>query len=66
MNVKNRISKLEKQVNPSEFCNCIETPKTEIRFPEKENGDEATSIVDVCNRCRKTVKKIIIEIVSAL
>ncbi len=64
MNIKNRINKLEKQINPSEFCNCIETPKTEIRFPEKENGDEVILIPDICERCRKTVKKIIIEIVS--
>ena len=64
MNVKNRITKLEKQFTSIEFCNCPETLKTEIRFLEKENRDENILISDVCERCRKEVKKIIVEIVS--
>jgi ssDNA-binding Zn-finger/Zn-ribbon topoisomerase 1 len=64
MQLKNRLKKMEKQLNVSEFCGCPDTPKLE--FIERRGGETDTvitsSVADSCEQCRKPIEKQIIVI----
>jgi hypothetical protein len=63
MSIISRIEKLEDKAKGGEFCACSETPKTEIRYPDKSEGDRDTLVPDTCNLCGKPVEKSVIEII---
>jgi ssDNA-binding Zn-finger/Zn-ribbon topoisomerase 1 len=68
MRLKNRLKKIEKQLNVSAFCGCPDTPKLE--FIERRDGEAdtvITSVADSCEQCRQPIEKqtIIIDYVKS-
>ncbi len=61
MQFRNRLKKMEKELNVSEFCGCVDTPKFE--FIERHDGEPDTvssAVADVCEQCLKPIEKQII------
>lgn len=64
MSLKNRLSKLEKEVKPGGFCSCRNVPKFETWTQDlTEDADDhekhlmSDEVSDFCDQCRKPIEK---------
>lgn len=74
MNIKNRITSLEKKTGTEGFCNCKGTLKTEIYTQDltEDSADREKHLIgepvpETCEMCRKLINKqaSIIQLVDA-